>query len=81
MFKCPIFSVIAAVWLTAIPSPAHAQNREYPNRPVRIIVPTSPGGILDVVTRLMAPKVSELMGQSLVIDNRPRASFNIGSEQ
>lgn len=59
---------------------AHAQTRDYPMRPVRIVIPTSPGGILDVVTRLMAPKMSELMGQSLVVDNRPGASTNIGSE-
>ncbi len=65
----------------AIAQYAYAQNREYPSRPVRIVVPTSPGGILDVVTRLMAPKMSELMGQSLVVDNRPGASTNIGSEQ
>ena len=59
---------------------AQAQTRDYPARAVRIVVPTSPGGILDVVIRLMAPRISELMGQSLVVDNRPGASTNIGSE-
>ncbi len=71
------------LWLAAgiaCTSHAHAQTRDYPVRPVRIVIPTSPGGILDVVTRLMAPKMSELMGQSLVLDNRPGASTNIGSE-
>ncbi len=59
---------------------AHAQTRDYPNRPVRVIVPTSPGGILDIVTRLTTPKLAELMGQSVVVENRAGASSNIGSE-
>lgn len=59
---------------------AHAQVRDYPSRPVRIIVPTSPGGILDFVLRLTAPRLSESMGQSVVVENRAGASTNIGSE-
>ncbi len=59
---------------------ASAAAQNYPNRPVRIVVPTSPGGILDVVARLAAPKLTELMGQSVVVDNRAGASTNIGSE-
>jgi tripartite-type tricarboxylate transporter receptor subunit TctC len=60
--------------------PAAAQVRDFPNRPVRVVVPTSPGGLIDVVTRLVGVKVTELMGQTLVIDNRPGASTNIGME-
>jgi tripartite-type tricarboxylate transporter receptor subunit TctC len=62
------------------PGPAAAQVRDFPNRPVRVVVPTSPGGLIDVVTRLVGVKVTELMGQTLVIDNRPGASTNIGME-
>ncbi len=75
-----IFGGIAVMACVVLTPCAHAQTRDYPLRPVRIVIPTSPGGILDVVTRLMAPKMSELMGQGLVIDNRPGASTNIGSE-
>lgn len=80
MLKQKLYSAIVAAVCWVNPSSAVAQPRDYPTRPVRIVVPTSPGGKLDVVTRLMAPKVSELMGQSLVVDNRPGASTNIGSE-
>ena len=53
----------------------------YPERPVRIIVPSPPGGGTDASTRIVAPKLAELLGQQFVIDNRPGASGNIGAEQ
>ncbi len=59
---------------------AFAQVRDYPNRPVRMIVPTSPGGLLDTVIRPLGQKMTELMGQTVVIENRPGASTNIGTE-
>lgn len=59
---------------------AFAQVRDYPNRPVRMIVPVSPGGLLDVVIRPLGQKMTELMGQTVVIENRPGASTNIGTE-
>lgn len=57
-----------------------AQERDFPGRPVRVIVPTLPGGILDTVMRVLAPKMAEVMGQNVVIDNRAGASTNIGTE-
>jgi len=57
-----------------------AQERDYPSRPVRMIVPVPPGGIVDVVMRVVGQKMSEVMGQTLVIDNRPGATTNIGTE-
>ena len=50
----------------------------YPTRPVRMIVPFQPGGASDVVGRIIAPKLSEVLGQQVVIDNRTGASGNIG---
>ena len=49
-------------------------------KPVRIIVPTSPGGLLDLVTRILAQKMTEVTGQNVIVDNRPGASNNIGME-
>lgn len=55
-----------------------AQN--YPNRPVRIIVPFAPGGATDIVTRIIAQKLTESWGQSIVVDNRAGAGGNIGAD-
>ena len=52
----------------------------YPDRPVRLIVPSPPGGGTDTATRMIAPKLSEYLGQQIVIDNRGGASGNIGAE-
>jgi tripartite-type tricarboxylate transporter receptor subunit TctC len=58
----------------------HAQPNAYPTRPVRMIVPFAPGGASDFVGRIIQPKLSELLGQQVVIDNRTGASGNIGVE-
>jgi tripartite-type tricarboxylate transporter receptor subunit TctC len=52
----------------------------YPNRPVRMIVPFAPGGASDFVARIISPKLGELLGASIVIENKPGASGNIGME-
>ena len=58
----------------------YAAAQSYPSKPVRVIVPVPPGGIVDVVVRVLGQKMTEVMGQSVVIDNRPGASTNIGTE-
>src|SRR6266540_4193124 len=57
---------------------AHAQS-SYPNRPVRLVAPFAPGGPVDVVARLLAPKLSEGLGQQFYVENHPGASGNIGT--
>lgn len=52
----------------------------WPTKPIRMIVPFPPGGSVDAVARLIAPKMSESLGQPVVIDNRTGASSNIGME-
>jgi tripartite-type tricarboxylate transporter receptor subunit TctC len=59
-------------------STLYAQN--YPARPVRIVVPFSPGGATDIVTRIVAQRLNEVWSQTVVVDNRAGAGGNIGGE-
>ena len=68
----------AAAIAPALPSAAWAQT--YPARPVRLIVPFAPGGGSDIFARLIGQWLSERLGQPFVIDNRPGAGSNIGTE-
>jgi tripartite-type tricarboxylate transporter receptor subunit TctC len=57
---------------------ASAQN--YPSKPIRIVIPLAPGGNVDIVTRGIAQKLTEQMGQQVIVDNRPGGSSIIGTE-
>lgn len=69
---------IAAVIALACLQNAWAQD--YPNKPIRWIVPFPPGGSVDILARLVGTKLTESLGQQVVIDNRSGASGNVGSE-
>ena len=53
---------------------------QYPNKPVRMIIPFAPGGASDFVGRIMQPKMADLLGQPIVVENKPGAAGNIGAE-
>ena len=59
---------------------AVAADGDYPARPVRLIVPLAPGGGNDILSRYLAGKLGELSGQRIIVDNRPGAAGNIGTE-
>src|SRR5712671_3439149 len=67
-----------AAALPALSRIARAQN--YPTKPVRVIVPFAPGGSTDIVARLMGQRLSERRGQPFIIESRPGAGTNIGTE-
>lgn len=71
-----------AVFALASAATAHAQPsesiEEYPGRPLRMIIPFAPGGASDFIGRILQPKLSEVLGQHVVVDNRADASGNIG---
>jgi tripartite-type tricarboxylate transporter receptor subunit TctC len=64
------------VWLAA----THAFSQNYPSRPVRIVVPLSPGGFADTPTRMLAPRLSEQMGRQFFVENKPGAGGTIGAD-
>jgi tripartite-type tricarboxylate transporter receptor subunit TctC len=68
----------AAVLASALLTPAQALD--YPTRPVRLVVGFPPGGSADIVARLVAQALTERMGQTFVIDNKPGAGSNLGTE-
>ena len=56
----------------------HAIAQNYPIKPIRVIVPYAPGGSTDVVMRILAPRLTEFLGQQVVVENRPGGSSTIG---
>ncbi len=73
-----VIALLAA--LTAAADAGSAASVDYPTRPIRLIVPFAPGGSADNLARTLQPALSDALGQSLVIDNRPGASSIIGTE-
>jgi tripartite-type tricarboxylate transporter receptor subunit TctC len=73
------WSLLALVALTCLPALA-AQAQDYPTKPVKWVVAYPPGGTTDILARIMGQALSERLGQQFVIDNRPGAGNNIGTE-
>jgi tripartite-type tricarboxylate transporter receptor subunit TctC len=66
-----------AVWPCAV---RDAYAEDYPSRPIRFIVPAPPGGILDLLARLLSERLDRSLGQPVVVENRPAAAGNLGVE-
>jgi tripartite-type tricarboxylate transporter receptor subunit TctC len=73
-----LLALAAALLAATVPSTSSGQA--WPAKPIRWIVPFAPGGPTDIVSRLLAPKVSERLGQPVLVENRVGAGGNIGTE-
>src|SRR5437660_9610026 len=64
----------------AMLSASRALAQVYPSQPIKVVVPFTPGTGMDMIARTVAPKLSERLGQPIVVENKPGASGNIGAE-
>jgi tripartite-type tricarboxylate transporter receptor subunit TctC len=74
--KLCVSVVMAATAMTA-----SAQVAPFPSKPIRIIVPYTPAGTTDILARMIAPRLTEVFGQPVIIENKPGANGNVGTEQ
>ena len=74
------FVFIVGAILTLAANPDHASAQDYPNRTVRIVVPYAPGGGVSLLAQTVGNKMSELMKQPVIVDNRPGAGGNLGAD-
>jgi tripartite-type tricarboxylate transporter receptor subunit TctC len=70
----------AAIAVLALAFSAAAYAQQYPAKPVRMIVPFAPGGNTDIIARVFTPKLGEILGQQVIVDNRGGAGSTIGTE-
>ena len=70
--------LIASILVAGLCGAAFAQA--YPSKPIRFVVPWAPGGSTDVLARIIAQKLHESWGQPVLVENRPGASGNVGSD-
>src|SRR5512139_764670 len=74
------WATISLMQACALCAAAPALSQQYPTKPIRFIVPYPPGGTVDIVARIVQPKLSESLGQPIVIENRGGAGGVVGTE-
>ena len=74
------YAAVALAGLVSTHGIAVAQETNWPTKPIRLVVGYAAGGATDVLARIIATKLSQQLGQSVVVDNRPGANSNVGAE-
>src|SRR5258708_13486280 len=72
---------IVFAFLVASLAAAAAQAQTWPSKPVRYVVPFPPAGATDILARIMAERISGPLGQPIVVENRPGAAGNVGTQR
>ena len=73
-------ALLVAIVVSQAAAIAQSATTDYPQKPVRVVVPYAPGGATDIIARILSPKLSERLGQQFVVDNRAGAAGNIAVE-
>ncbi|HEX4325194.1 MAG TPA: tripartite tricarboxylate transporter substrate binding protein [Burkholderiales bacterium] len=73
----PLFALLASLAVLAAPA---VQAQTYPNKPIRLVIPFPPAGATDIIGRVVAQKLGDALGQSIVVDNKPGAGGAIGTD-
>ena len=73
-------ALATGIGLLAAPAIGRAQGADWPNRTVRLVVPFTPAGTTDIAARILAERLTQRLGQQVIVENRPGAGGNVGSE-
>jgi tripartite-type tricarboxylate transporter receptor subunit TctC len=76
----PFWPLVALTLAALSLQPGEAQAQSFPNRPIRLIVPFAAGGAVDVLARLLGNKLTEALGQPVLVENRPGVGGNLGAD-
>ena len=76
-FGCLLLGLVS---LSVTPGQAQAQTPSYPTKPIRLVVPYPPGGMSESVARVVMPRLGEVLGQQILLDSKPGAGGNLGTE-